>query len=362
MASVHPEVLFYHHGEFSMAGGTLPDAISITAYRTYGDSKNPAIVFPTCYTGRLDNFGCIGQDYMIGKNKVLDPSKYYIVTFGLFSNGESSSPSNTPAPYDGPYFPLVTYEDNIRAQHAVLTKKLGLKKVYAVIGFSMGAQQAYYWAAMYPDFIDKFIPLCGTARTPDHSKAMISGLKSVMNNSVDFHGGHYTRQATQGIRSYCRVFSTWTYSQEFYRKKLYLFGGKYNDVEDFLKGDWEAGYLSAWDANDLIVLLETWNLGDISKLNIHSTKDSSLRTQNEKVGNGNLEEALSKIIRPKGLVMPGSKDLFFTPEDNAEEVSHLKNAKMVVIESDWGHQCGAGLNEADHAFIKKEVHKFLEEK
>lgn len=44
-----------------------------------------------------------------------------------------------------------------RAQHAVLTKKLGLKKVHAVIGFSMGAQQAYYWAAMYPEFIDRFV-------------------------------------------------------------------------------------------------------------------------------------------------------------------------------------------------------------
>lgn len=48
-----PEVLLYHHGRFAMAGGVLPDGI--TAYRTYGDPKNPAIVFPTCYTGRLDS-------------------------------------------------------------------------------------------------------------------------------------------------------------------------------------------------------------------------------------------------------------------------------------------------------------------
>ncbi|TCD68286.1 hypothetical protein EIP91_011252 [Steccherinum ochraceum] len=340
-----PQVLFYHHGRFTLAGAVLPDAV--TAYRTYGDPKNPAIVFPTCYTGRLDNFGCIGQDYMIGEDKVLNPSKYYIVTFGLFSNGESSSPSNTPAPYDGPNFPKVTYEDNIRAQHAVLTKKLGLEKIYAVIGFSMGAMQAYYWAAMYP----QFIALCGAAKTSDHSKAMIAGLKSVMVNSTDFHGGHYTRQATQGIRSFCR----------FYRKKMFLFNGMYNDVDNFLRGEWEDGYLAAWDANDLLVLLETWNLGDISKLDVHSVRDVSLRTKEEKViGDGNLEAALGRI-RPKGLIMPCNTDLFFTPEDNEAELKHMKNARMVVINSDWGHQAAAGLNDADDAFIKEEVNKFLEE-
>ncbi|THH02262.1 hypothetical protein EW026_g570 [Hermanssonia centrifuga] len=101
------EIKYYHHGRFAMEGGTLPDAI--TAYRTYGDPSNPCIVFPTYFGSRLDT-----QAYMIGEDKALDPRKYYIVTFALFSNGESSSPSNTPAPYNGPYFPVVTYEDNMQ--------------------------------------------------------------------------------------------------------------------------------------------------------------------------------------------------------------------------------------------------------
>ncbi|PSR73196.1 hypothetical protein PHLCEN_2v10917 [Hermanssonia centrifuga] len=46
------ETKYYHHGRFTMEGGTLPDAV--TAYRTYGDPANPCIVFPTCYGGRLD--------------------------------------------------------------------------------------------------------------------------------------------------------------------------------------------------------------------------------------------------------------------------------------------------------------------
>lgn len=126
------EILFHHHGRFRVAGGVLPDAV--TAYQTYGDPANPCIVYPTCYGAqlRLDS-----QSYLVGEGKALDPTKYFVVTFALFCNGESSSPSNTPTPYNGPYFPDISYEDNIRAQFAVLTKVLGVKHVHCVVGFSL---------------------------------------------------------------------------------------------------------------------------------------------------------------------------------------------------------------------------------
>ncbi|TDL24199.1 hypothetical protein BD410DRAFT_112517 [Rickenella mellea] len=103
-----PETQYYEHGRFKVAGGVLPNAI--TAYRTYGDPAAPCIVFPTCYGAKM-KFG--SQAYLVGEGKVsicastrindgnnancwvLDPNKYFIVTFALFCNGESSSPSNT---------------------------------------------------------------------------------------------------------------------------------------------------------------------------------------------------------------------------------------------------------------------------
>lgn len=48
-----PEIQYYHHGRFRVAGGILPDAI--TAFQTYGSPENPCIVFPTCYGGKLDS-------------------------------------------------------------------------------------------------------------------------------------------------------------------------------------------------------------------------------------------------------------------------------------------------------------------
>ncbi|KZS98462.1 alpha beta hydrolase fold protein [Sistotremastrum niveocremeum HHB9708] len=352
-----PETHYYHHGRFKVVGGVIPDAI--TAYRTYGDSSKPCIVFPTCYGGRLDNSGLLGQSYLVGEGKALDPSKYFVVTFALFSNGESSSPSNTPAPYNGPYFPQVSYEDNIKAQHAVLTKKLGVKHIYCVVGFSMGGQQAYYWPTVFPDFVDKFVAICGSARTSPHNKwydvrlnskaildwniSFLEGPKAALVASRDFDGGHYKSPPTIGIRAFGRVYSAWAYGQTWFREHQYLAQGTYPDLESWLREDWEGGFLS-WDANDLLVLLETWRSGDISLL-----RDG-----------GNYEAALSGI-KAHGLIMPSKTDLYFPPEDSEFEVSHLKNSQLVVIDSVWGHIAGGDGNETDTNFIRDHIWKFLEQ-
>lgn len=200
---------YYHHGRFKVAGGVLPDAV--TAYRTYGDPSNDkVIVFPTCYGAKL---ALESQDYLVGEGKALDPTKYFVVTFALFCNGESSSPSNTPAPYGGPYFPFVSYEDNIRAQHAVLTKHLGVRKLFSVVGFSMGGQQAYHWPVVFPDFVERFVSICSSARTSPHNQCFLEGPKAAMLASKDFADGHYQSTPQHGIRAFGRVYSAWAYGQ-----------------------------------------------------------------------------------------------------------------------------------------------------
>ncbi|KAG1871457.1 alpha beta hydrolase fold protein [Suillus subluteus] len=346
------EIQYYHHGRFRLAGGVLPDAI--TAYQTFGDPKNPCIVFPTYYTGKLDS-----QSYMVGEGKVLDPRKYYVVTIALFSNGESSSPSNTPAPFNGPYFPTVTYEDNVRAQYAVLTQKLGIKKVFCVIGFSMGAQlvnafvksndgfakplQAYYWSVMYPDFLERYIAICGSARTSPHSQCALEGPKAALSASKDFQDGHYKSTPKYGIRAFARIFSAWAHSQAWFAKKGYLFGGMYASLDDFLREVWEGGLLE-WDANDLLTLLNTWQMGDVSLI-----RDG-----------GHFADCLG-AIKARSLIMPCKKDLFFPPEDSQNDMQFLNNAKLVIIDSEWGHMVGTGLSAHDNEFIQAEVKKFLEE-
>jgi len=106
-----------------------------------------------------------GYNWLIGPEKALDPSKLFLITSELFGNTRSSSPSNTPEPYHGPRFPVVTIRDNVEAVHRLLVKELHITHLRAVIGFSMGGQQAFQWAVSYPDFMDRIVATSGTAKT-----------------------------------------------------------------------------------------------------------------------------------------------------------------------------------------------------
>ncbi|EIN04213.1 homoserine acetyltransferase [Punctularia strigosozonata HHB-11173 SS5] len=335
-----PATQYYHHGRFKFAGGTLPNAI--TAYRT--EHAVPPLSSCPWHAETTSP----GQAYLVGQGKALDTTKYFVVTFALFSNGESSSPSNTPVPYNGPYFPHVSYEDNIRAQYAVLTKKLGVQTLHMVVGFSMGGQQAYYWATVYPEFVERFVCICGSARTSPHNKCFLEGPKAALVASKDFEGGHYTSPPQHGIRAFGRVYSAWAYGQTWFREQQYLHvGGEntYPDMETWMRENWEGRFLARWDANDMLTLLKTWQTGDISLV-----RDG-----------GDYPKALA-AIKAKGLVMPGKTDLYFPPEDSEIEISHMTNgAKLAVIDTVWGHFAGGGSNTKDTDFITAQIKQFLEE-
>ena len=97
----------------------------------------------------------------------------------------------------------------------------------------------------------------------------------------------------------------------------------YASLEDFLVGFWEGLFL-AKDANNLLGMLWTWQHGDIS---------------DNPVFNGDLPKALAAITA-RAIVMPCSTDLYFPPEDNEIEVSHMPNAELRVVDSFWGHFAG----------------------
>src|SRR5918996_6285987 len=107
------------------------------AYKTFGNlspNKDNLIVYPTWYSGQhYDN------EWLIGDGMGLDPAKYFIVIPNMLGNGLSSSPSNTPAPYDKARFPRVTLYDNVTLQHRLVTEKFGIEKIALVTGWAMRA-------------------------------------------------------------------------------------------------------------------------------------------------------------------------------------------------------------------------------
>lgn len=158
--------------------------------------------------------------WLIGEDKTLNPNEYFIIVPGLFGNGQSSSPSNQPGP-----FPKVSFYDNVRAQYELVTKKLGIKHLYAVLGWSMGAGQTFQWATQYPEFMDIAVPFCGSAKTSLHNKVFIEGVKSALmgvkftwSAGVGSVGAHKTDSKVRtwtteekevGLKAMGRVYAGW---------------------------------------------------------------------------------------------------------------------------------------------------------
>jgi pimeloyl-ACP methyl ester carboxylesterase len=245
-----PEYQKYDLGDFQLQNGdTLPGAW--VAYKTFGNHQSPAILYPTWFSGSIAD-----NEYLIGEDKTLNPNTYFIIIPALFGNGQSTSPSNS----NIVPFPKVSFYDNVRAQHAVLTQKLRITHLRAVTGWSAGAGQTYQWATQYPAFMDIAIPFCGSARTSLHCQAFLEGVKSALlaAKGVASAGakegrvetaGNETRswtdeERTVGLKAFGRGYAAWGFSQAFYRQKLHEKFYAARDLEDFMAKFWEAWALS----------------------------------------------------------------------------------------------------------------------
>src|SRR6185437_14152177 len=233
-------------------GATLRDCK--LAYKTFGTlnaAKDNVIVYPTWYSGQhYDN------EWLIGEGRALDPAKYFIIIPNMLGNGLSSSPSNTPEPYNGPRFPHVTPYDNVRAQHRFVVEKFGIKHIRLVVGWSMGALQTFHWAALYPDMMDLIAPFCGSAKCSRHNFVFLEGVKAALTADAAWKEGWYTEKPARGLRAAARVYAGWGFSQAFYRQKLDIEALGYSSLEDFLVAFWE-GFFLPKDPNNLLTMLWT---------------------------------------------------------------------------------------------------------
>ena len=139
----------YQLNNFKLKSGVTIDLqLNYLAFGKLNSDKSNVILFPTRYAGTH-----LEQGYLIDNNLPIDPNKYFIIIPNMFSNGVSSSPSNTEKPFNGPNFPLVTIYDNVQAQYTLLKEIFNIEKIKLVIGWSMGGQQAFQWASYFPDTV-----------------------------------------------------------------------------------------------------------------------------------------------------------------------------------------------------------------
>ncbi len=296
-------------------GGTIRDAHLVwQSHGTLSAERDNVIVYPTSYTAQHDDL-C----WLIGPDQILDPERYFIVIVDMFSNGLSSGAADTPE-----FPPVVTARDNVSAQRRLLTEHFGVRRIAAVYGFSMGAIQAYHWAAMFGDDVERAFIVCGSARTSLHNQVFLSGLLRTLEAAPEYAGGgQFTQEPLLSLRAFAHIYAGWGLSQDFYRADLFRTALDFPDLETFLQTDWVESFGTNRAAN-LYAQAMTWTTADISA-------DERYR--------GDLPQALTGITA-RMLLLPSETDLYFRVADNEAELPFLRRGELKVIPGPWGHRAG----------------------
>ncbi len=321
------------------SGITLPEARIV--YGTFGHlnaARDNVVLLPSHYMANFHGYG-----WLIGPGKCLDTSQLFLVATELFGNGRSSSPSNTPEPFHGPRFPVTTIRDNVQAVHKLVTDELHVTHLRAVIGFSMGAQQAFQWAVSYPDFADRIAATSGTAKTYGHGIVRLEGQISAITADETFHAGDYTEQPKKGLSAFGMVWAGWLYSQEWWRRELWRVNSPPRTTLDQVIEKFRTNFIPGADANNLILQMRTWERHDVG-----TTPGFG----------GDVERALGSIKVPF-LYMPSETDLYFPLADARYEAPFIPHGFLVPIPSLWGHPAGAAAGPADGKFLNDAIGRFL---
>lgn len=209
----------------TVAGETIKDVtIGWQAAGTLNADKSNAILIPHFFSGTSHAFGKYAAsdkvagywDSIIGPGKLIDTNKYYVISSDTLVNlnvkapnvvttGPASINPATGKPY-GMKFPVVSIRDFVNVQKALIDS-LGIRKLKAVMGASMGALQTYEWAVNYPDSVERIIPIIGAAG----GDAFLIGWLDIWGQPIrldpKWKGGDYydSEPPTEGLKAALKV-------------------------------------------------------------------------------------------------------------------------------------------------------------
>jgi homoserine O-acetyltransferase/O-succinyltransferase len=320
-------------GDFQLSTGvTLPNAQ--LAYKTHGSlsaAKDNVILFPNFLGGSPE-----ALESWIGEGRPLDPRKYFIILPGHFGLAPSSSPSNTPQPFDRGAFPAVQIADDVIAQQRLLNEKFGIQELQLVLGWSVGALQTYEWAVRFPHMVKRIASIAGAPRPSPWTRLWLSTvLEEPLTSDPGWSNGFYTdAQAVQaGSRRMAHKTALTLPPHGFYRegKETWRCIG-FASVDDFISRFWEAFWL-AQDPNNVI------------------TQARKARSADPSAG-GNMAVALSRITA-KTFVIAFTGDPMFPPEECKVDAERIPNAQFREISTAFGHLATFALSEQDTQAVDK---------
>ena len=281
-------------------------------------------------------------DGMIGPGKAFDTNRFHVVASNLLggcrgTTGPSSTNPSTGRPY-GSDFPVITVADMVRLQRALLDK-LGVERLVAIAGGSLGGMQALEWAVRYPDQVDNIIPIASTHALQPQGVAWNAIARSAITADPDWQAGHYygTGRAPTAGMGVARMVGHITYlsamsvNDKFGRRLQDAHEIRYRltepefEVESYLRHQADA-FVKRFDANTYLYTSRALSYFDLAR----------------QYGGGRLADAVSSVLA-RTLLIAFSSDWLYPPSGSAELADALraagKHVTFHVIDAPYGHDC-----------------------
>lgn len=334
--------------ELALESGARLGPITL-AYETYGrldPDKGNAVLILHALSGDSHAAGYYSEkdakpgwwDNMVGPGKGIDTDRYFVVCSNLIgscmgSTGPSSINPKTGKPY-AHGFPVVTIGDMVSAQRRLIGH-LGIERLLAVVGGSIGGMQVLEWCVRYPEIVLSALPLATAAK---HSALAIAfnevARQAIMKDPNWNNGNYYGRPRPDQGLSVARMIGHITYlSDESMRRK---FGRRLQD-KDFFSFDFDVDFqvesylryqgqkfVERFDANSFLYITKAADYFDLGSQH----------------GHGSLVNAFAKT-KAKFLVVSFTSDWLYPTYQSKEMVKAMKKNNLDVsfceIEADWGH-------------------------
>jgi len=322
-------------------------------YETYGQldaNKSNAILVLPFFSGTGHAAGKFADsdqapgywDSIIGSGKPLDTDRYFIIAGdGLINQaikdghtittGPASIDPSTGKPY-GMRFPILTIRDLVNAQKA-LADSLGIQKLYAVIGLSMGGIQSFEWATVFPESTDRVIPIVGLAETDGYTVANLNVWSAPITLDQNWNQGNYYGKS-EPLDGLTTSFKIVIHEAQHYGGVAKTVGRKWAQEGKDPAGSWENKYLAEATLDGIAKGLAT--VSDANSF-LYQAKAIQLFV----AGDGpNLDAGLAKV-KAKLLILPAQSDLMVFPRYSQEAAEHLrqlgKSVEYNEIPGDGGH-------------------------